>query len=226
MPTQRSSSALLAAGCIACSVMSASAFAPVSLGSLPLKTSAMTASSRLPMASSAVPRRSVRNAATGLSMQEEGITPVQRLTACLPYILPLADGFEWGRYVFEQVPIMALPFVPLFPIMGILNLPFVSFGIFIFLFSFVARNPEIPRFVRFSTLQAIYIDIALIFPQLFKSLMGATGGLPSEIGVPLTNFVFYCMIGTVTYSIIKNALGETPNEIPLISESVDSQMPF
>eukprot|EP00283_Hemiselmis_rufescens_P013169 CAMPEP_0173436944 /NCGR_PEP_ID=MMETSP1357-20121228/17686_1 /TAXON_ID=77926 /ORGANISM="Hemiselmis rufescens, Strain PCC563" /LENGTH=206 /DNA_ID=CAMNT_0014402095 /DNA_START=260 /DNA_END=880 /DNA_ORIENTATION=+ len=206
--------------------MSASAFSTASLGSLPLKSSAISASSRLSLSSSAVPRRAHAGGLTRVRMQEEGITPVQRLTACLPYVLPLADGFEWGRYVFEQVPIMALPFVPLFPIMGILNLPFVSFGIFIFLFSFVARNPEIPRFVRFNTLQAIYIDIALIFPQLFKSLMGATGGLPAEIGIPLTNFVFYCMAGSVSYCIIKNAIGETPNELPLISESVDSQMPF
>jgi len=134
--------------------------------------------------------------------------------------LPLADGFEWGRYVFEQIPLLALPFVPLFPVMSFLNAPFVSFGIFIFLFSFVARNPEYSRFVRFNTLQAIYLDIALIFPQLFKSIMGATGGLPSEIGVPLTNTVFYAMIFSVTYSLFKNVQGQTPNEIPLISESV------
>uniref|UniRef100_A0A6U2G7E7 Protein TIC 20 n=1 Tax=Hemiselmis andersenii TaxID=464988 RepID=A0A6U2G7E7_HEMAN len=223
MPGQRSLSAVLAASCIACSVMTASAFSPAALGSLPLKSSAFSASASAPLPP---PRRAAGGGLVGMRMQEEGITPVQRLTACLPYVLPLADGFEWGRYVFEQVPIMALPFVPLFPIMGILNLPFVSFGIFIFLFSFVARNPEIPRFVRFNTLQAIYIDIALIFPQLFKSLMGATGGLPAEIGVPLTNFVFYCMAASVSYCVIKNAIGETPNELPLISESVDNQMPF
>lgn len=201
------------------------AFSPMA-GSLQLRST-----SRLSASSSAGLHKAHRQShgmASRLSMQQEGgsAPPLERLVGCLPYVLPLADGFEWGRYVFEQIPLLALPFVPLFPVMSFLNAPFVSFGIFIFLFSFVARNPEYSRFVRFNTLQAIYLDIALIFPQLFKSIMGATGGLPSEIGVPLTNTVFYAMIFSVTYSLFKNVQGETPNEIPLISESVESQMPF
>lgn len=165
--------------------------------------------------------------ALGLRMQQQGggAPALERLIATMPYVLPLADGFEWGRYVFEQVPLAALPFVPLFPVMKLLNAPFVSFGLFIVLFSFVTRNPNLSRFVRFNTLQAIYLDIALIFPQLLKSV-GATTGIPPAIGVPLTNTVFYAMLFSVGYAAYKNAQGQYPNEIPLISESVDSQMPF
>lgn len=157
-------------------------------------------------------------------MQEQGVTPLERLVATMPYVLPLADGFEWGRYVLEQFPLLAVPFIPLFPVMRLLNAPFVSFGLFIVLFSFVTRNPNIPRFVRYNTLQAIYLDIALIFPQLLKSVGGPS--VPSSIGVPLSNTVFYAIVFSVVYAIYKNAQGQLPNEIPVISESVDSQMPF
>ncbi len=50
--------------------------------------------------------------------------------------------------------------------------------------------------------------------------MGATVAFPPAVGVPLTNCVFYAMAGSVVYAVYKNARGELPNEIPLISESV------
>ncbi len=69
------------------------------------------------------------------------------------------------------------------------------------------------------TQKAIYLDIALIFPQLLKG-MGAAIAFPPVIGVPLSNCVFYAMAGSVGYALYKNARGELPNEIPVISESV------
>jgi len=102
-------------------------------------------------------RRAPPRACAGLRMQQEqnegGVDPLDRFVACLPYALPLADSFEWGHYVFDAFPLATIPFLPLFPVIQLLNLPFVSFGIFIILFSFVARNPAFSRTVRFNTLQ-------------------------------------------------------------------------
>ena len=36
---------------------------------------------------------------------DEDTTPVDRLFACLPYLLPVLDGFGYGAYVYQNVPL-------------------------------------------------------------------------------------------------------------------------
>ena len=36
---------------------------------------------------------------------DEDTTPVDRLFACLPYMLPVLDGFGYGAYVYQNVPL-------------------------------------------------------------------------------------------------------------------------
>merc|ERR1712072_1409298 len=111
--------------------------------------------------------------------------PVQRKTeeeeelaskalACLPYLLPMSDAIPFGQYVINDFPLIALPLLPFAPFVALLNaIPFGGFIVFIGL-STGSRNPQFPRFVRFSMQQAVLLDIALIFPQLFQSIFGAT----------------------------------------------------
>jgi len=167
-------------------------------------------------------------AGSGLRMQEnDGTDALDRFVACLPYALPLADSFEWGHYIFDSFPLAAIPFLPLFPVIKLLNMPFVSFGIFIVLFNFVSRNPQFSRLVRFNTLQAIYLDVVLIFPQLLRGIVGPTNQfIPQGLAETGANTVFYAILFGSLYSIVSNIGGKTPNEIPIISEAVDSQMPF
>ena len=54
-----------------------------------------------------------------LSMQRSGddsVPPLERLVSVLPYALPLSDAFQWGHYLFDKFPLLAIPFVPLFPV--------------------------------------------------------------------------------------------------------------
>jgi len=175
-------------------------------------------------------RRSPTGVSAGLKMQKQdgdGTDALDRFVACLPYALPLADSFEWGHYIFDAFPLAAIPFLPLFPVISLLNLPFVSFGIFIILFNFVARNPQFSRLVRFNTLQAVYLDVILIFPQLIRGIVGPTNQfIPQGLAETGANTVFYGILFACIYSIVSNAGGKTPNELPIISEAVDSQMPF
>jgi hypothetical protein len=97
--------------------------------------------------------RVLRSGPVALAMQKEEAPPLERFIGCLPYALPLSDAFEWGHFLFDKFPLLAVPFVPLFPIISLLQAPFVSFGIFLALFSFVTRNPSFSRFIRFNTLQ-------------------------------------------------------------------------
>ncbi len=75
--------------------------------------------------------------------------------------------------------------------------------------------------------QAVYLDVVLIFPQLLRSIVGPTNQfIPQGLAETCANTVFYTILFSVVYSVFSNIVGKTPNEIPLISEAVDSQMPF
>merc|ERR1711966_45972 len=170
----------------------------------------------------AVPARTTKSGPGRMLMQSESedAPALERLVGCLVYALPLSDVFEWGHYLFEKFPLLALPFVPLFPVISFLQGPFVSFAIFIALMTFVTRNPSFSRFIRFNALQAVYLDIVLIFPQLISSVNRAAS-VPADLAEIGSNTVFYAIMGAILYSVFANVAGKTPNEIPIISEAVD-----
>lgn len=75
--------------------------------------------------------------------------------------------------------------------------------------------------------QAVYLDVILIFPQLLRSIVGPTNQfIPEGLAETGANTVFYAILFSCIYSCISNAGGKTPNELPVISEAVESQMPF
>eukprot|EP00640_Fibrocapsa_japonica_P007108 CAMPEP_0113943954 /NCGR_PEP_ID=MMETSP1339-20121228/29923_1 /TAXON_ID=94617 /ORGANISM="Fibrocapsa japonica" /LENGTH=160 /DNA_ID=CAMNT_0000948975 /DNA_START=314 /DNA_END=796 /DNA_ORIENTATION=+ /assembly_acc=CAM_ASM_000762 len=160
-----------------------------------------------------------------MAQDDESVPIDERIFAILPYALPLSDSIEFGRFIFAEFPLLR-ELLDIF--IGIFydiyrGVPFI--GLLIFLaFSVASRTPSIPRFARFSIQQALLIDIALIFPQLFG---GLAKELPLSVVEPATNFVFYAAFASCTYSVISNALGKVPNEIPLISQSAETSIgPF
>ena len=105
---------------------------------------------------------------------DDEVELASKALACLPYLLPMSDAIPFGQYVINDFPLIALPLLPFAPFVALLNaIPFGGFIVFIGL-STGSRNPQFPRFVRFSMQQAVLLDIALIFPQLFQSIFGAT----------------------------------------------------
>jgi len=137
--------------------------------------------------------------------------------------MPLLDGIPYGKFVFAKVPELARVLLgPLTPLLVIYRgVPFVAFGVFLALYFAVVRNGNISRFIRWNTQQAILIDILLIVPQL---LLGFGGRLPGAVVEAISNTVFYGVLLAVGYSIVSNIRGELPDQIPGISDSVDSQI--
>lgn len=165
-----------------------------------------------------------------LKMQGRGgsspAPPGERVISILPYLIPLLDSLSFGRHVFSKVPLVAqLLLPPLLPLYSIYRgIPLVAFGIFLVLYLFVVRNTNISRYIRFNTFQALFLDIALIFPQLFQ---GLNLNIPATIAETCTTAVFYAAILAVIYSVVRNAQGQVPDEIPGVSDSVYQQMgPF
>ena len=150
-------------------------------------------------------------------------TAKDRIFACLPYLLPLLSALPFGAYLFGQFPVLALILLPLQPLLAIYSIPFASLIIFFVLFLGVVRNENISHFIRFNTMQALLIDIALFLCSMaLRILVPALGtGL---VGQTLFNVVFLGTLAACVYSVVQSAIGRYA-EIPGISEAVYSQVP-
>ncbi|KAJ8908250.1 hypothetical protein NDN08_008341 [Rhodosorus marinus] len=149
-----------------------------------------------------------------------------RFFSILPYFLPLLDSLQYGSYLFQKFPVFKeLVLYPLAPFYSIYRgIPFLDLAIFFGVFFLVVRNTNINRFIRYNAQQAIMLDLILIIPALFG---GAAAQMPRFIAETGANTVFYSILAAVGYAVIENIRGELPNKIPLVSESVDSQIgPF
>lgn len=149
-------------------------------------------------------------------MSLRGSTTIQeRIFACLPYLLPLVEGLAFGRYLFQQVPVLK-------PLVALDNLytsiPFGGLIVFFALFFLVVRNESIAHFIRFNTMQAILIDIVLVLCSFALPLFGAS--FAAEI---LSNTIFIGVVAAAGYSVIQSALGRYA-EVPVISEAVYMQV--
>jgi uncharacterized membrane protein len=166
--------------------------------------------------------------------------PLDRVIACLVYLLPLMDAiiFYSGYYPFggvffrefDELRILVLPLTPLLTLyLAILRI--FSFGgiglggllIFFGLYFFVVRNEKIQHFIRFNTMQAIMIGIAtsifsVIWAFMLQPILGGT-----LIEDTLFNVIFLGTVAIVVYSVVQSVLGKYA-EIPTLSDAVYMQV--
>jgi len=135
-----------------------------------------------------------------------------RVLAALVYLLPLADGLQFGVPLLEFVP-MALPFVKAFAILVSLKnmIPFGTF-IFLILFQASARNAELPQLLRYNLAQAVVLDVLFIIPDFFMSI------IQMELPVDLLMALFLILFGVMVYSITLTFLGRVPDGLGAVSD--------
>lgn len=150
--------------------------------------------------------------------------PLDRVFACLPYLLPLLDGIQFSIPFFNQFPVLQPILIPFLPLLQIYRgIPFLGLIIFFALFMLVVRNDNINHFIRFNTMQAILLDIVLILCSIITSLIlqpALGGGLFLET---IYNVVFLGTVVAIIYSVIQSALGRYA-EIPTLSDAVYMQV--
>jgi hypothetical protein len=170
--------------------------------------------------------------------------PSDRALAAVPYLLPLLDAFPFGISVFIQFPFLARLFGPLAPLQLLwLSIPFAPFVAFLGVYAGIVNNRSLPRFVRFSAMQAVMLDILLIIPQIVLQgfgggRVGAMGGAAAaarfdaasggfDLGRQLyettNNTVFFFVVACVAYG-MGGALVGVPARLPLVAEAADSQV--
>jgi hypothetical protein len=147
----------------------------------------------------------------------------QRLVAALAYLLPWSDAIDFGTSLFREFPALVWLALPAAPLQILQNaVPLGSLVLFLVLFLAVARNPQVPYFVRFAVLQALLIDIVLVLLQLaFQTLFPSLAD--TFLVRTLANAVFLGTLLVVLYGIVEAARGREA-EIPTVSEAVRMQL--
>ena len=139
----------------------------------------------------------------------------QRLSSVFLYTLPLKASIPFGYYLFYKYSFLKILLLLTLPIAIIeKSLPFGNFLLFIILFAGLARNPNVPYFVRYNACQALLIDIALIIISYLLRIFPL---------VELGSIIFIFILCIFIYSISQCIYGVEP-EIPLISQSVRMQI--
>ena len=151
------------------------------------------------------------------------ITFLQKLLALAIYMLPWSDSIIFGRYLFQEFPLLQWMTIPALPIIIIQKiLPFGGLIIFLMLFLLVIRNPNISYFLRFNSLQAILINIIIIMiSYVFQIIIQPLGN-----GLLIRTFsstILVSMMTLLIFCIYECFQGKEP-DLPIISEAVKIQL--
>lgn len=147
---------------------------------------------------------------------------LDRFWSCLVYLLPLMEALAYGGPFFEMFPAASFLFIPLMPFFGIYGaisraIPFGGLIIFFALFLLVVRNSRILHFIRFNTMQALLISIALSIVGLLWSLLPGRA-IPVILTEVVFNTLFLGALIAIIYSVVQTARGLYA-EIPVVSEA-------
>ena len=158
------------------------------------------------------------------------IVPVpDRVVALVPYILPLLSALRYSRFFFNQFPAAIVLLKPLMPILRMVStLPMGNLILFFSVYLGVAKNQNLSRFCRFNGMQAILLDIALIFPSLVETLFGPgiLGiGLPPVLTMLMHNAIFVVTLGAFALAAVGCMTGKYVR-LPVLADAAEAQMGY
>ncbi|XP_047335124.1 protein TIC 20-v, chloroplastic-like [Impatiens glandulifera] len=161
---------------------------------------------------------------TAMSKGNDSVDVPDRLISAICYFYPFFDGIQYGKFVVTQVaPIQAIiqPLVPAIRVFK--SFPLNGFLVFLTLYFVVVRNPNFSRYVRFNTMQAIVLDVLLIFPDLLERTFNPRQGLGLDLIMSLDSTVFLFLLVCLIYASSSCALGQLPR-LPIVADAADRQV--
>ena len=147
----------------------------------------------------------------------------QRFIGLCLYILPWSDALPFGSHLFLEFPILQWLAIPALPLIFLeRSIPFGSILLFFVLFLTVIRNPKVPYFIRFNSLQSLLIDIAVVLMGYAFQILIQPFGM-NLVTRTLLSTAFLGVLTLVLFSIKECIQGKEPN-LPAISEAVRIQL--
>jgi hypothetical protein len=159
-------------------------------------------------------------------------TTADKLLSILPYLLPLMDGLQYGRFLLGSEDSASNPLVIAVSLLYLFyrSIPFSGFVAF-FALNILSGNLKINRLIRFNMQQAIFLDFALFFPGLLLGASQILGQVMTGVNVTPSiveagyDAVFFSLLAAFAYVTISSLLGITPDNLPIISKFVNDRMP-
>ncbi|KAF8729596.1 hypothetical protein HU200_017543 [Digitaria exilis] len=147
-----------------------------------------------------------------------------RLVAAVAYLYPFLDGAHHGRFLLAQFPFFSDLLRPLGPAARLFHSsPLTPFLLFLTLYFAVVRNQRaFSRFVRFNAMQAVVLDVLLIFPDLLAQSFAPSGGVGFEIFQSMESTVFLFLLVCLVYGGGACLLGKTPR-LPIVADAAERQ---
>lgn len=153
-----------------------------------------------------------------------GADAPDRLLAAACYLYPFLDGVHYGKYVVNQFPPVQLLLRPLLPAIKLFHaFPLNGLLVFLALYFAVVRNAGFSRYVRFNTMQAIVLDVLLIFPDLLERTFDPKDGLGLDLVMSLDSTVFLFLLVCLVYGSSSCLLGQVPR-LPIVADAADRQV--
>ena len=158
------------------------------------------------------------------------IVPVpDRVVALAPYLMPLLSALRYSRFFFAQFPAAIVLLKPLMPLLrGMSTLPMGNLIVFFAIYLGIAKNQNLSRFCRFNAMQAILLDIALIFPSLLESLFGPgiLGiSLPYVVTMVMHNIIFLVTLAAFALAAV-GCMSGSYVRLPIVAEAAEAQMGY
>lgn len=170
---------------------------------------------------SRIPKRAT---VTAQSKGSDSADAPDRLISAIAYLYPFFDGVQYGKYVITQFSPFQAFIQPLVPAIRVFkSFPFNGFLVFLTLYFVVVRNPNFSRYVRFNTMQAIVLDVLLIFPDLLERSFNPRDGVGLDVMMSLDSTVFLFLLVCLLYGSSSCLLGRLPR-LPIVAEAADRQV--
>lgn len=167
------------------------------------------------------PRRTI----TAQSNGSDSADAPDRLISAICYFYPFFDGVQYGKYVITQFAPIQVLLQPLIPAIRVFkSFPFNGILVFVTLYFVVVRNPNFSRYVRFNTMQAIVLDVLLIFPDLLERSFNPRDGLGLDLMMSLDSTVFLFLLVCLIYGSSSCLFGQVPR-LPIVAEAAERQVP-
>ncbi|MGC9506243.1 Tic20 family protein [Baaleninema sp.] len=156
-------------------------------------------------------------------------SPFDRIFSCAVYLLPLLEATGFGSYLFSQIPFLGqfilIGLAPFLSVYGLISaIPFGRLILFFALLLGVVRNPRINHFLRFNTMQALLMSIALFLLVTVFGLFNTVQISSNLFGNTISTFLFLLFFGVAIYSIVQCVRGRYP-EVPVVSEAAYHYVP-
>lgn len=147
-----------------------------------------------------------------------------RLISAICYFYPFFDGVQYGKYIITQFSPIQTLIQPLIPAIKVFkSFPFNGFLVFLTLYFVVVRNQNFSRYVRFNTMQAIVLDVLLIFPDLLERTFNPKDGVGLDLMMSFDSTVFLYLLVCLIYGSSSCLLGQLPR-LPLVADAADRQV--